>query len=180
VRPELRFLPLLPCRYGKKFAVQQPPPLPLPLRPRRSYWPGWVAGCLIVLFAVGAACVQFLIFFEVGLFGKAGPNPPIPEEYLGEWRSSGQPVANLQIWPDNRINYHVEKAGKSFDLTGFRALLSSDRKKLIAKFFFLKKEWLINQPPRLGAGQYEMILDGRVYYRVRQFRRAQSAEQMNI
>jgi hypothetical protein len=50
--------------------------------------------------------------------------------------------------------------------------LTPDRKALSIKLFFFGPTCHIDQPPHRNGAHFEMILDGKVYRRVREYREA--------
>lgn len=46
--------------------------------------------------------------------------------------------------------------------------MTPDRKALSIKLFFFGPTWHIDQPPHRNGAQFEMILDGKIYRRVRE------------
>jgi hypothetical protein len=121
-----------------------------------------------------------LAALELPPFAPPPGSLTLPEAYFGEWLSEEDPRQEIRILPDGRIDWQAEGTGRSFSLTGARARLSPGGRKLIAKLFFFKKEWIIDQPPHPGVGDFEMTLSGKVYRRTRQFHRADSPDRINI
>ncbi len=158
-----------------------PPPLPGSPKKKALSKPGCVFGCL-GLWAVLLLTVVLWLLAALQLPPFAPPREAwtIPNEYFGEWRSVDGQGSEIRIWPDGRLDWQAQGTGNSFDLTGARARLSADGKKLAASLFFFHKQWTVDTPPHPAGGEYKMALDGKVYQRVRKLPAPNTPDRLNI
>lgn len=128
------------------------------------------------------AAIVFLAAFEIAPFAPKfdRDHPPIPSEYVGDWELVSNEPGQIRILPGGRAEYHSRHGIDSFDVSGARARLTPDRKALSIKLFFFGPTWHVDEPPHRKGDQFEMVLDGKVYRRVREYHEAPGKNQVTI
>jgi hypothetical protein len=129
-----------------------------------------------------AAVTAFLAAFEIPPFAPKfdSTHPPIPLEYVGDWELVSNEPGQIRILPGGRAECHTKHGITSFDFSGARARLTPDRQALSIKFFFFGPTWHVDEPPHRNGDQFEMILDGKLYRRVREYHEAPGKDQVMV
>lgn len=129
-----------------------------------------------------AGILALLALFELPPFApKFDPDhPAIPPEYVGDWQSVSSEPGQIRILPGGLAECHLRQGITAFDISGARARLTPDQKRLSIKLFFFGPTWRIDEPPHRRGDQFEMILDRKVYRRVREYREAPNRNQVTV
>jgi hypothetical protein len=129
-----------------------------------------------------AGITALFALFEVPPFGpKVDPDhPAIPPEYVGDWEPVGSEPGQIRILPGGLAECHLRHGITTFDISGARARLTPDQKTLSIKLFFFGPTWRVDEPPYRKGDQFEMILDRKVYRRVREYLEAPGRNRVTI